>query len=423
MSGFEVAERLKNDPATQDIPIIMVTALDDDESKMRGLAAGADEFLNKPVNPAELSVRIKSLISLKQYREQLRSHDDTEGYFLEQGIPSNGKGNPPRPPLVLLVENEEGEAIERLLQGEPYTIKRVASGEDAITLASDEEVSVVLLDTFLPDMSGVEVCRRLKEGETTRATQVLFISSLKDLETKAQSMEAGADDFLVKPINQYELRARVKALLSKKSHMDRLNSNGQNDLHAVITDKLTGLYNQAYFTHFTDIEVKRSRRNKQPVILVRVEIDDFKIYKGTLGLWAGDLLMKELGQLMKGNFREIDLIARCDREGFGVLMPYTDLKGASQALDRLREAIKGHLFLRGTALPPQTLTVSMGISGYPWSAATVSELIQNANQALSAAKRDGKNRISVHQSENQQVEKGGSGSQTPFEAPGGTEYH
>jgi len=157
--------------------------------------------------------------------------------------------------------------------------------------------------------------------------------------------------------------------------------------------------------------------------LVRVEIDDFKTYKGTLGLWAGDLLMKELGQLMKGNFREIDLIARCDREGFGVLMPYTDLKGASQALDRLREAIKGHLFLRGTALPPKRLTVSMGISGYPWSAATVSELIQNANQALSAAKRDGKNRISVHQSENQQVEKGASGSQTPYEAPGGTEYH
>ena len=289
MDGYEVTIRLKNDPTSRDIPVILVTALDGTDNKIKGLEAGADEFLNKPVRTPELLARVKSLLRLKEYQDQLKMRSHSGKLFTAQ----MGEQRPIQKsidlPSILLVEDDQKDAklIQSYLHGEPYQIKLVKDGEETISCVQQEKIDLIVLDILLPGMDGFEVCRRLKREEQTRNIQIVAITSLRDLESKIKGFELGVDDYLVKPINRHELGVRVKALIKKKAYLDSLHANYEIAVHSAITDKLTGLYNQAYFKHFLDFEIKRSLRQKTPVTLFMLDIDDFKQYNDNLGHLAG----------------------------------------------------------------------------------------------------------------------------------------
>ena len=216
MDGYEATRRLKENLETRDIPIILITALDDLRDKIKGLEVGADEFLNKPLRHNELISRVKSLVRLKQYQDELKFH----GHSTEALMNQHQDG----PSKILLVEDDEKDIklIKAYLQEEPYQIDHVYSGEEALSIVSHAKIDLVLLDILLPQMNGFDVIHRIREMESARRIQILAITSLQELENKVKAIEIGADDYLIKPVDRHELKLRIKTLLKKKAYLDLL---------------------------------------------------------------------------------------------------------------------------------------------------------------------------------------------------------
>ena len=395
LDGYEVTRRLKSDVQTKDIPIMLITALNGRDDKIKGLQVGADEFLNKPVNASELRTRVQSLLRLKEYQEQLKARTQSEKFILEPASKEKPQDADISFPLILLVEDDPKDAkiILEYLGQEPYRIEHIKEGEQAVSFAKKEPIDLMLLDILLPGMNGFEVCQNLKEMDNQRNIQVVVITCLDDLENKLRGINLGVDDYIVKPIISEELRARINALLKKKAYMDRLSDQFENAMEAAISDKLTGIYNHAYLKHFLDLEIRRSRRQKHPLALIMLDIDDFKKYNDTQGHLVGDELLKWLGMVIKKNIRDVDLPARYGGEEFGIVLPYAGREGAEIVAKRIEEAIKEQSHLPKAPNDLGRISVSMGIAFYPSDAASVDELIHLADMALYRAKREGKNQI------------------------------
>jgi two-component system cell cycle response regulator len=392
LNGYELTKILKSDTDRQNIPIVLVTAFGGSEYELKGLEAGADEFLNKPVNKTELLTRVKSLIQLRQYREQLKSRTcsmNSATYGNDENNCSEDQGL--NLPCILIVEDNRVDAklLQRYLHGEPYQIKLAADGEEAISRAQQERIDVILLDLLLPGKNGFEVCSTLKEMEQTQNIQIVAITGLDDLHSKLKGIELGVDDYLNKPVNMHVLRTRIKSLVKKKALLDRLCNRYEMAVHSAITDKLTGLYNRRYFDYFIDLELKRSLRENSSLALLMIDVDNFKQINDTLGHLRGDEILGKLGIIIKENIRETDLAARYGGEEFSIVMSNTGLEEASQLAERIRKSVEINRF----DVESLSITVSIGIALHPKDADCLQELLNRADSALYTAKRQGKNRL------------------------------
>jgi two-component system, cell cycle response regulator len=401
MDGFAVSRWIKENSDTKEIPIILITALEGMDDKIRGLEAGADEFLNKPVNTIELLARINSLLRLKQYRERLFLRRQSEQSFFRSG-PNHEKEEYVLPPQKILLVDDNEKDIQMLryyLTDDLYEIKQVNTGEAALTKTQEEPFDLILLDVLLPGIDGFEVCRQLKGMKQTRDLQIILITCLPELENKIKGIELGADDYLIKPVNSRELKARAKVLLNKKRCLDILMNNYEKALNLSINDGLTGLYNQAYFKKFLEQELKRAARQKYPVAMIITDIDNFKQINDSLGHLAGDQLLSEFGPIIKNNIREIDFSARYGGDEFVLVLPYADQEETIRVAERLRKAIEFRSCEQEDSISYDKLTVSMGIAFFPQGGTTPGELIRKADLALYQAKREGKNRYCIHKGE------------------------
>ncbi len=393
LDGYEVTKRLKDSPRTKNIPIILVTALHGADDKTRGLELGADEFLNRPVDTAELQARVNSLLSLKRYEEQLQSRIQSEKMF--STIPEQKETTKEK--TLLLVEDDDVSAnlILNFLKGQPYKIESFTDGTLVVDRAKKGDIDLILLDILLPGMDGFEVCQHLKGMAQTQNIQIVMLTCLKDTKSKVRGIELGVDDFLVKPIDKEVLIARVNALLKKKEYFDKLTSDYERALHSAITDKLTGLYNHAYFKQYLKLEIERSLRQNHSLALILFDIDDFKEYNDVLGHLVGDEILKELAQLINRTIRKIDMAARYGGEEFAIVLPYTDMKGAFVAAERFRQAVESHPFSYKSSLPSKTLTISVGVASFRADVKTAENLVGRSDEALYKAKKEGKNRICI----------------------------
>lgn len=398
LDGYEVTRQLKKDSTTQNIPVMLITALDEQADKIKGLEAGADDFLNKPVNTFELRARVQSLLRLKVYHEQLKTRSQSENSVLMPSVPGAGEETI-YSPLILVVEDDEKDVrlFQKYLDPEGFRLKIIGDGEAAIEFAREESIDLILLDIMLPGMDGFEVIKQLKKMAKHRNAQLVVVTQVDDLKSKILGINLGIDDYLIKPINREELIARVHSLLKKKAYMDRLSTQFENALQAAISDKLTGIYNHAYFKHFIDLEVKRAIRQKHSLALIMIDIDNFKKYNDTYGHPAGDALLKWIGKVLRESIREVDVPARYGGEEFAVVLPYADREGAPVVAERIRTAISAESFMTPDMKNTGKTTVSMGIAYYPEDAASAKELIKLADKALYRAKREGKDRVCIYQ--------------------------
>jgi two-component system, cell cycle response regulator len=393
--GYAVTRQLKGNALTRNIPIILITALGGADDKAKGIEAGADEFLNKPVNQTELKARVKSLLKLNVYREQLSARIESEEDLISSG---EGKAPPNKGeafPTLLLVEDSRKDLnlFKAYLENQPFRLQVVRNGEEAIIECEKGKVDLVLLDLILPGIDGFDVCRRLRENDRTRNIQILMVSSQNDLESKLKGIELGADEFLIKPVIREELTVRIKSLVKKKQYLDQLVSRYETALNAAITDKLTGLFNHSYLQHFTARELKRCFRRQGPMAFIMIDIDDFKQYNDTYGHPAGDTLLRLFGRLIKKAIREVDLAARYGGEEFAVVLPYTERPEAMAVAERILGEIRNCSFSEGPARLCERKTASLGLACYPRDGETVADLIQHADVALYRAKSKGKNQI------------------------------
>ncbi|QTA84270.1 Two component system response regulator, GGDEF domain-containing [Desulfonema magnum] len=393
MDGYEVTGRLKNNPDTRDIPIILITALDGTDDKIRGLNVGADEFLSKPIDTAELQARVQSLLRLKTYHEQLITRTQSQQAFMTPDRYDESEEKLDDFPMIVLIEDSalDAKLILACLDGLPYQIRTFGNGKDAVAFVQKEQADIVLLDLNLPDMDGFEFLDNLRKTEHNKNTQVVVITGSDDHESKLRSIELGTDDFLLKPVDREEIRARTNALIRKKAYLDQLNDRFETALNAAITDRLTMLYNHTYFKHFLEREIKRSHRQNHPLALIMIDVDNFKKYNDTRGHLAGDRVLQQTSRIVRDNIREIDLAARYGGEEFAIVLPHIDMKDALAVAERVRKAIAAHAFPREAPFPPDKVTVSMGVAFSPTDAASVEELIKKADQQLYRAKDEGKN--------------------------------
>ena len=395
LDGFAVTRQLKQDVATANIPIILVTALSGRENRDRGMDSGADEFLTKPVKQAELVARVGCMIRLRRFQDQLQGRQQSM-------VESNIKGkicssHDERIPTVLIVEDDIKHAslLEKQLKGEPYSVKHVTSGEKALQKAMDTPVDLLLLDIMLPGINGFDVCRSIKVDERTKDIQVILLTSLRDLESRVQGADLGADDYLVKPVEFRELKARVKTLLKKKAYIDQLKDKYEMAINRAICDGLTGLYNHNHFSGFFDLEIKRSARQKHAVSLFLMDLDNFKQINDTYGHLVGDHILIQVSKIIKQNIREIDFAARYGGEEFAVVLPYTESDEARHIAERVRSAINANVCLPEKPSTAFVVSGSIGVSAFPQDGQDKESLIRKADEMMYLAKQCGKNRVCV----------------------------
>ncbi len=392
IDGYELARRIKKDPRTKDVPIIIVTALDESQSKVKGLEEGAEELLSKPIHATELLARVSSMLRLKEYRDQLAVRMFSGMNFgVVTKRPEEVQIKEEDLPQILLVEDTEVDAkiVKRALEEEPFHLNTVTSGREAFFFINHKKIDLILLDILLPDLDGFEICRRIKKEHED--IQVVIVTCLDDLESKIKGVELGADDFLVKPIIGRELKARVKALLEKKVHLDSLRTHYQEALGRSQLDWLTGLYNHGYFQEFLGYELKRALDQGFPVTLIMIDVDNFKTYNDTLGHSAGDAILREMGQVLRNCIREVDFAARYGGEEFAVVLPYVNRENAIVVAERIHKALTTHEFFHDKSIALKNPTMSMGVAVFPEDASNKIELMKQADRMLYLAKQKGKN--------------------------------
>jgi two-component system, cell cycle response regulator len=393
MDGFEVCRRLKAGATTHHIPVIMVTALDQPRDRVKGLDAGADDFLTKPVSDVALIARVRSLARLKLTTDELRMRAVTSRHIGIRTPEREALKETGRNGRILMVEDRPlaHEAMRAMLASE-HSVELEADPNAALFRAAEGNYECLIISLALSDFDGLRLCSQLRSLERTRNVSILAITDGDENTRLARGLEIGVNDYLFRPIDRNELLARVRTQIRKKRYTERLRDNMQMSIELAITDALTGLYNRRYMeTHVSGLIEHAASRDKPLTVLV-LDIDYFKAINDSFGHDAGDEVLREFALRIRKSIRGIDLACRYGGEEFVIIMPETDLAVATVVAERLRLRIASEPFSVQQGARNLDVTISIGIAALA-GADNAASVIKRADQALYRAKRDGRNRV------------------------------
>ncbi len=393
IDGIEVCRRIKSNPATHHIPVIMVTALDQPEDRVKGLEAGADDFLTKPVNDVALFCRVKSLARLKMLTDELSARLESAG---EIGMMNNPlkQIDTDTPGNILLVDNR-GNLVDRMRSavGSKHNLTLCDDPQQAARIAADGEFELLIVNLDLEGFDGLRLCAQLRSLERTRQVPILIIVDMDDHQRMIRALDMGVNDYLIRPIDKQEFLARVNTQIRRWRFTERLRSNVQQSLEMAVTDPLTGLYNRRYMSVHVGAMVDAAANRGKTISVLALDVDHFKVVNDTHGHDAGDEVLKELARRIKANIRNIDLACRTGGEEFVIALPETDLQVAYKVAERLRRAVGGKPFNAGEKANSLQITVSIGLAELESNAESLEEVVKRADDALYRAKREGRNRV------------------------------
>ncbi|KMO21523.1 PleD family two-component system response regulator [Methylobacterium platani] len=391
MDGFEVCRRIKSTPTTAHLPVVMVTALDQPGDRLRGLDAGADDFLTKPIDDTALMARVRSLVRLKAVTDELRSRamasrvgDPLAAATAETGHNAN----------VLIVEDRRSSA-ERLAAalGQYHCVEAVASPQEALERVKAGDYDVVLVSLDLQEHDGLRLCSQLRSLDRTRTVPVVMLADPHDRARIMRGLDLGVHDYLVRPIDRNELVARVRTQVKRRRFSHSLRESVQASMDLAVTDGLTGLHNRRYLDSYLAGLFSEPSLRDRPVALLILDIDRFKSINDRFGHDAGDEVLKEFATRIRGQTRGIDVVARYGGEEIVVVVPDTGLDAARQVAERIRERIEAAAFQvqRGTCAID--VTVSIGVAVRQAADDDPGQILKRADLALYQAKQDGRNRV------------------------------
>jgi len=353
MNGFEACRKLKQNPETWHIPVIMVTALEETKDRIRGLEAGADDFITKPIDDFNLMARVRSLLRLKMVTDQLLSHTghtrSNSRPLLERIDQKTG--------TILMVEDHKLRA-EKIMGPLEKKHKVIVESDPVNALRrSKTGVDLIIVSLVSDGFDGLRVCASLRFNEASRETPILVIGDPEDEQRLIRAYDIGINDTLMRPIELQEMQARVSTLLRRKFYADSLRENFNE--------------NQAFS-------------------IMVFDIDHFKRVNDILGHDMGDQILKEVATRLVTHMRAIDVVSRYGGEEFMIAMPNTTEGEALIAADRVRSLIAGTpIYVDGQALH---ITTSAGVAEVE-KGEELRDVFKRADNALYKAKQSGRNKV------------------------------
>ena len=386
MNGFEACEKLKQNPKTWHIPVIMVTALEETKDRIAGLEAGADDFITKPIDDFNLMARVKSLLRLKMVTDQLLSHTGhtkaNSRPLLEKIHDRSGK--------ILLVEDHDfrAEKISKPLLKKHKVV--VESDPDKAVKLASSGMDLIIVSLVSENFDGLRVCASLRFKEDSRDIPILIVGDPEDEARLIRAYDIGINDTLMRPIEKQEMHARVNTLLRRKFYADSLRENFNENLEMVVSDPLTGLGNRRYFDRTIEPFFEALEDKDEAFSIMVFDIDHFKRVNDILGHDMGDQILKEVATRLVTNMRAVDVVSRYGGEEFMIAMPKTEEDDALVAADRIRALIAGTpIYVDGQAL---RITTSAGVAQVQ-KGEQLRDVFKRADDALYKAKQAGRNKV------------------------------
>jgi two-component system cell cycle response regulator len=393
MDGLEVCRRLRNNEATAHLPVVMVTALDQPTDLVRGLEAGADDFLTKPIDEVHLIARVRSLARLKVVIDDLRSRASANG---SQSVPfSIRRKEEGRRGRLLLVDDRRSSS-ERLLQAlaAHHSVVVEPSAQDVLFKATEEPFDIIIISLGLANYDALRLCGQIRALERTRNMPIILVADLDDRARVLRAMEIGVSDWLSRPVDRNELLARIRTQLRHKRYAESLREEVRESLELALFDPLTGLNNRRFLESHLAALIEQSSLQGWPLALLIVDIDHFKRVNDTYGHDAGDEVLRAFSQRLRGVIRKGDLLCRLGGEEFVMVMPGANAAAAAGIAERARLAVAREAFAVGGGNRKIPITASIGLAelggSQDWR-----ELYHCADQALYRAKAEGRNRVNA----------------------------
>lgn len=292
-------------------------------------------------------------------------------------------------PLTILIAEDnpdQMEILQTILGQGRYRVLCAMDGEEAWEKLASEPVDIALLDIMMPKITGLEVCRRLREDPRMKNMYVIFLTAMVSGEDRVKGLELGANDYMTKPYYVPELMARLSVgerLTRQRREMEK---------HAA-HDPLTGLHNRRMFDERLNHEFERGKRYSRPLSILMLDVDDFKKINDKYGHHWGDVVLQAIARVIGERTRKSDISARYGGEEFVLMLPEVALEGGALAGEKLRQEIASLKFDPDSG-PSFSLTVSIGVastSARPYEDGQT--VVKEADLALYRAKKSGKNRV------------------------------
>lgn len=367
-SGVELAEQLKQETRHANLIVNMLTSETDKSVYTDALQRGISEVFHKA--------------DLEEVSEFLSQFNNKQGELIETGT-------------ILYVEDDlaMSQYITAVMKDAGFDVVHSTNAEEAFKLFSQQTFDLVATDFVLAGRnSGISLVRKIRNlGGAQAQIPILVMSGSEDTATRVAILESGASDYVAKPVLVEELVARLRNLIRMKKLFERVEAQRRELQKIAMTDQLTGLYNRHSLSDMAPKYLSEACRHGTPLSLIVVDVDHFKKVNDNYGHSVGDVVLVELGALLKRSCRNEDFAARFGGEEFVLLFPHCSLDDAANKAELIRKEIE--------ALQPEglSITASFGVSSLSLEKlCTFDELFNDADKAVYEAKEGGRNRVVVH---------------------------
>ena len=393
MDGFETCRKIKANPATTHIPVVMVTALSDIEDRVKGLEAGADEFLTKPVDDVALFARVNSLSRTKAVIDALKIRNETNALLGAKTVDLIDSVDQSK---IFVIDDDvvQVKNINKILS---KITPHITVCNDLSTLdevLQDLDADLIIISCQIEGNDPLRLAIKLRSVEQLKTSSIMFLAEDENIKMVNKGMDLGVNDYFIYPVDENELIARAKTQLRRKKYQDGLRSELEESVNLSLKDGLTGLYNRRYF----DAHIKQLLSKDNDVVvnlwLIMIDIDHFKEVNDQYGHQVGDIVLKAVTNTLSHNIRAIDLLARYGGEEFALLVSNISLEEVKVIADRLRINVEQLKMKIPDSDEVVIKTISMGVAEYK-EKESVTQLIDRADKALYAAKASGRNKVMI----------------------------
>lgn len=393
MDGYETCRHIKENPLTAPIPVVMVTALSDVEDKIKGLEAGADEFLTKPVNDTALFARIRSLSRIKTMIDELMLRNKTDSQL---GVDDNEwlKIQDFSNKRVVIIDDDyiQAENIANAVKKLTQNTDIIDEACEDLELIADKKPDMLILSVEIDDIDSLRLLVQIRSHPELKQVAILLLAEEQNIGKVVKGLEIGANDYFIWPVDDNELLARIKTQLKRQDYQNALRENLEESVALSVKDGLTSVYNRRYFDKHLPKLIEKAFETGKPLTLMLLDIDNFKSVNDTHGHQAGDDILIEYAVRIQKSIRLTDMLARYGGEEFVVVLSDANMDEGAMVAERIRDSIARKAFAINSGEKELNLTVSIGLADLRPSE-SMESLISRSDDALYKAKDTGKNKV------------------------------